>query len=235
MYEIKSYTIYSEYYDLITLLSEEEQKDLFYAINKYMFEGIEIALTEKAQKIFNNLKRPLDAAKKKSKNGSNTKAKQEQRKNKTTSNEEQNENKNKSNKNQNEIKITSNENQKEIKTKSKEKTKQQTHQDVYVYVNGNVNVNKLFNEYLALRKENKYTLSETVIKRLKNKLEEFGKTDEDKIEIIQNAINGGWKDFYPLKQSAERKKAPDWYGKEIPEEKASDEEIKELERRLRNG
>ncbi len=223
MYEIKSYTIYSEYYDLITLLSEEEQKDLFYAINKYMFEGVEIELTEKEKKIFNNLKRPLDASKKKSKNGSNTKSNKNQKKNKTTSNEEQNENKNKSS-----------ENQKEIKTTSNEETKEETHQDVYVYVNGNVNVNKLFKEYLELRKKNNYTLSETVIKRLKNKLEEFGKTDEDKIEIINNAINGGWKDFYPLKP-VERKKAPNWYGQEILEEKASAEEIKELERMLRNG
>lgn len=216
MYEIKSYTIYSEYYDLITLLSEEEQKDLFYAINKYMFEGIEIELTEKEKKIFNNLKRPLDASKKKSKNGSNTKSKQNQKEIKTKSKQNQTDNQNK------------------IKTKSNEQSKGITHQDVYVYVNGNVNVNKLFKEYLELRKKNNYTLSETVIKRLKNKLEEFGKTDEDKIEIINNAINGGWKDFYPLKP-VERKKAPNWYGQEILEEKASAEEIKELERMLRNG
>ena len=93
------------------------------------------------------------------------------------------------------------------------------------------NIYKLFKEYLELRTKNKYTVTETVVKRLINKLNEYGTTDEEKIEIITNAINGAWKDFYPLKKHETK---PNWYGKEIEEELASEEEIKKIERAL-NG
>lgn len=87
MNEIKSFTIYKEYYELITLLNEKEQQELSLAILKYMFEGIDPKLNEKEMKIFNNLKRPLNKSKNKSKNTSKQ--------------------------NQNEIKMKSNKNQKE--------------------------------------------------------------------------------------------------------------------------
>ena len=104
---VKSFTIYPEYHELISLLSEEEQATLYLAIAKYMFEDIEIELNDKQKKIFNNLKRPLNKSKKRSKSGSITKENKEQK--------------------QNKIKKKSNKNQKEIKSK--------THQDVNVYVN----------------------------------------------------------------------------------------------------
>lgn len=105
---MKSFTIYEEYYELITLLPEKEQQELLLAITKYMFEGIIPKLNDKQKKIFNNLKRPLDISKKRSKCGSITK----------------------SNENQNEIKNKSNENQNEIKQGN-------TSNDVYVYVDVN--------------------------------------------------------------------------------------------------
>ena len=62
---VKSFTIYEEYYELITLLNEDEQKDFLLAIMKYMFdsEDIEKSLNERQLKIFKNLKRPLDISK----------------------------------------------------------------------------------------------------------------------------------------------------------------------------
>ena len=89
---VKSFTIYEEYYDLITLLDEEEQKDLIMAIIEYMFKDKKPTLNDKQMKIFNNLKRPLDKSKIKSK---------------ATSKQ-----------NQNEIKMKSKQNQNEIKTKT---------------------------------------------------------------------------------------------------------------------
>lgn len=86
---VKSFTIYEEYYDLITLLDEEEQKDLIMAIIEYMFKDKKPTLNDKQMKIFNNLKRPLDKSKIKSK---------------ATSKQNQNEIKMKSKLNQNEIK-----------------------------------------------------------------------------------------------------------------------------------
>lgn len=60
---MNSFTIYKEYYELITLLNEKDQQELLLAIAKYMFEDIEPELNEKQVKIFNNLKRPLDVSK----------------------------------------------------------------------------------------------------------------------------------------------------------------------------
>lgn len=113
---VKSFAFYSEYYELITLLNEEEQKELSLAILNYMFEDKKPNLNANQMKIFKNLKRPLDKSKLKSKATSN--------------------------RNQNEIKIESNENQNDIKLKSNENQNKNT-SDVIVNVNVNVNVNNI--------------------------------------------------------------------------------------------
>ena len=114
---INSFTAYRDYHELITILSEKEQKELICAIWYYMFEGIEPKLNKNQMKIFNNLKRPLDKSKSKSKNGSIIKSNENQNKEQID--------------NQNEIKTKSNENQNNNKNKS--------HQDVDVIVNVNNN------------------------------------------------------------------------------------------------
>lgn len=114
---INSFTAYRDYHELITILSEKEQKELICAIWYYMFEGIEPKLNKNQMKIFNNLKRPLDKSKSKSKNGSISKSNENQNKEQID--------------NQNEIKTKSNENQNNNKNKS--------HQDVDVIVNVNNN------------------------------------------------------------------------------------------------
>lgn len=92
---MNGFTIYKEYYDLITLLPEKDQQELLLAIVKYMFEDVEPKLNDKQTKIFNNLKRPLDKSKNRGKNGSITKSSENQNEIKTKSNENQNENKTK--------------------------------------------------------------------------------------------------------------------------------------------
>lgn len=76
-----------------------------------------------------------------------------------------------------------------------------------ININNNNNkelIYKLFKEYIKLREENKYNISESIVNRLTKKLNEYGKTDEDKIEIISQAINGKWKDFYELKKEEKK-------------------------------
>lgn len=128
---MNGFTIYKEYYELITLLTEKDQQELLLAIVKYMFDDTIPTLNDKQMKIFTNLKRPLDKSKKRSKASS-----------KPTSNDNQNQNNEETKQKQNENKSKSNENQNENKTK--------THQDVNVnvsnydnnyVVNDNVNVN----------------------------------------------------------------------------------------------
>ena len=64
---MNSFTIYEEYFDLITLLDRNEQAELLLAITEYMFQDKEPTLNEKQMKIFKNLRRPLDISKKNSK------------------------------------------------------------------------------------------------------------------------------------------------------------------------
>lgn len=90
---MKSFTIYKEYYELSTFLSVREQEDFWLKIIKYMLEDVEPSLNTNQQKIFNNLRRPLDKSKQRSKSGS------------TKSNENQNENRIETKSNQNENKI----------------------------------------------------------------------------------------------------------------------------------
>ena len=61
---MNGFTIYKEYYELITLLTEREQQELLLAITKFMFEDVEPTLNDKQTKIFNNLRRPLEKSKK---------------------------------------------------------------------------------------------------------------------------------------------------------------------------
>jgi DnaD/phage-associated family protein len=107
--EVQSFSIYREYYDLITLVSKQERAELLLAISEYMFEGIEPELNDNQMKIFSNLKRPLDKSKNKSKNSTKQ--------------------------NQNKIKMKTKQNQNENDNNNKTKT----HQDVNVVVNNTLN------------------------------------------------------------------------------------------------
>lgn len=129
--EVQSFSIYKEYYDLITLLSKQERAELLLAISEYMFEDAEPELNDNQMKIFNNLKRPLDKSKNKSKNST----KQNQNENKSKTNQKQNENKTKTNQNQNE-------------------NKTKTHQDVNVNVVVNNNTLKNKNNIISKKSIN---------------------------------------------------------------------------------
>lgn len=173
---MNGFTIYKEYYELITLLTEREQQELLLAITKFMFEDIEPTLNDKQTKIFNNLRRPLEKSKKRSKCGSITK-----------SNENQEENEIETKENQKEIKIKSNENQKENENK--------THQDVNVIVNVNdnvdVNVKKIsleeikgIVEYLNIKSNSHYKYSTDKIQTLiKARIKDGFTLDDFKIVI----------------------------------------------------
>ncbi|MBQ7307318.1 MAG: conserved phage C-terminal domain-containing protein [Clostridia bacterium] len=173
---MNGFTIYKEYYELITLLTEKEQQEILLAITKFMFEDIEPELNDKQTKIFNNLRRPLEKSKKRSKCGSITK----------------------SNENQEEIIEETNQNQNKIKTKSNENQNQnekETHQDVNVnvIVNDNVNVNKISLEeikgivdYLNLKSNSHYKFSSSKTQSLIKARINDGFTLEDFKVVIDN-------------------------------------------------
>ena len=216
---MNGFTIYKEYYELITLLTEREQQELLLAITKFMFEDVEPTLNDKQTKIFNNLRRPLEKSKKRSKCGSITK-----------SNENQEENETKTKENQKEIKTKSNENQKENESK--------THQDVNVIVNVNdnvdVNVNKIILaeikgiiEYLNIKSNSHYKYStdktQTLIKaRIKDgftlddfkividkKCEEWLGTDFEKFLRPETLFSNKFEGYLNQKITAKKKTLKD--------------------------
>lgn len=216
---MNGFTIYKEYYELITLLTEREQQELLLAITKFMFEDVEPTLNDKQTKIFNNLRRPLEKSKKRSKCGSITK-----------SNENQKENETKTKENQKEIKTKSNENQKENESK--------THQDVNVIVNVNdnvdVNVNKItlaeikgIIEYLNIKSNSHYKYStdktQTLIKaRIKDgftlddfkividkKCEEWLGTDFEKFLRPETLFSNKFEGYLNQKITAKKKTLKD--------------------------
>lgn len=216
---MNGFTIYKEYYELITLLTEREQQELLLAITKFMFEDVEPTLNDKQTKIFNNLRRPLEKSKKRSKCGSITK-----------SNENQEENEIKTKENQKEIKTKSNENQKENESK--------THQDVNVIVNVNdnvdVNVNKItlteikgIIEYLNIKSNSHYKYStdktQTLIKaRIKDgftlddfkividkKCEEWLGTDFEKFLRPETLFSNKFEGYLNQKITAKKKTLKD--------------------------
>lgn len=216
---MNGFTIYKEYYELITLLTEREQQELLLAITKFMFEDVEPTLNDKQTKIFNNLRRPLEKSKKRSKCGSITK-----------SNENQEENKTKTKENQKEIKTKLNENQKENENK--------THQDVNVIVNVNdnvdVNVKKIsleeikgIIEYLNIKSNSHYKYStdktQTLIKaRIKDgftlddfkividkKCEEWLGTDFEKFLRPETLFSNKFEGYLNQKITAKKKTLKD--------------------------
>ena len=218
MNKINGFSVYREYWELITLLTPEEQKQVAWAILNYMFEDKEVELNERENKIFINLKRPLEKSKKRAKNGATKKT----------------------NENQNEIKTKSNENQNNNKKKS--------HQDVNVIVNVNNNKinNSLYDfieenfgrtlspieyEEISTWKDNeltRYAIKETVLNGKYN------------IKYIKSILNSFEKNnIQTVKQAQEetaRFKAgnlPEWFDKNIKKEKPTEDEEKSLKDMLK--
>ena len=216
MNRIKSFTIYEEYYELITLLNQREQEEFLLAIVRYMFEDVEPVLNDRQQKIFNNLKRPLDVSKNKSKNARK---------------ENQKEIKSKSNENQNEIK-------KEIKrdnTSMMSMSMSMSMSNIYnnIYFN-NKELNSIFIDFLEMRKKLKAVNSDRAINALINKLNNYD--DETKYKMIEQSIENSWKGLFELKKSYQPKKIiddkPTWLDQDIQPDIATLEELEEFEKRL---
>lgn len=207
---VNSFSIYKEYYELITLLSEKEQGELLLAITKYMFEDVESTLNSKQTKIFNNLKRPLDKSKGQSKR--------------------------KQNKNQTETKKKPKEN--------RSSNQRETHQDVPVTVNVNVNVKDSYSyleeqfgrtlsplEYKLMAKWHSWfsddVINYAIDKTIKNGARALSYTEA----IINSWHDKGFKTLRECELENKEDK-PEWWNKNIEEEKASNEDIKKLEEAL---
>lgn len=211
--KINSFTLYREYYDLITLLSDKEQANVLLAIAKYMFDDELIKLTDKENKVFINLKRPLEKSKNKSKNAIKTKSKQ----------------------NQNEIKLKSNEDTHQIVNVNVYDNVDVN--NIYSFIENNFSRTlsslelKKIEEWLLLFNEDiiKYAIEIAVLNNVKTfnyvegVLKNWKSCNLNNLQEIKNAE-------LKIKKN---KINPEWIEKEIPESIASDEEIKKLEERMK--
>ena len=181
---MKGFTIYKEYYELISLLSEKDQQELLLAIVKYMFDGTIPTLNEKQMKIFVNLKRPLDKSKKRSKAGASI-----------TSNDNQDENKHKSNENQNEIKTRtqqvvnvnvnsniSNNSKLTINSKLNNSGSSKKEDNNINNINSNKNINNIDNLYSYIESNYGRTLSPLEVEKINLWSEEFN------VDMLEYAI-----------------------------------------------
>ena len=201
MANIKAFSFYKSYYEALKEIPEKDKKEIIFAMINYVFEDKKPKLKGINKVIWALVEPNLDKSKNKS-NGNSSAPVGNQNASKTLENKGNNDT----------IKKQSKNNQNSIKNQS-------VPHDIsysYSYINNSLSyitfnnsnnkevIYKLFKEYIKLREDNKYNISETIINRLVKKLNEYGKTDEDKIEIISQAINGEWKDFYNLSNEKEK-------------------------------
>lgn len=208
----QAFTFYRNYYEITKYLQPKDRLQLYDAILEYMFEDKEPELKELLSGIWVNIKRPLDNNKKNIKNGQKGGRIKEPKQNPTN-------------------------NPKETQKKPKQEPKAKANNiSIFLFLISNFkfnnNINKLLEEYLEIRKKYKYTITESIVNRLCKKLIEYGETDEEKEQIILNAINGGWKDFYELKEKKVEKNDPLWLNKEQQQELATNEEQEEIKKML---
>ena len=227
MSTINGYTIYREYWDLITLLPEKEQGNVLLAINRFMFDDKDTELNDRETKVFVNLKRPLEKSKNKS----------------------QNANKKKSNQNQNEIKLKSNEythhdvnvhvNDNVLEDKGYgEKKPFELIEEIIYHLNEKTNSHYKSNSKSTRSKINArlnegYKLDD-FIAVIDKKYAEWNGTEFEQYLCPETLFGTKFEKYLNQKISGGKKvSTTEWLGKDVASEQATKEEIEELEKRMK--
>ena len=218
---MKSFTVYKEFTELISLLPIEEQKDLWLKIINYMFYDEEPTnLTDKETKVFNNLKRPLDKIKIKSKNKLNkikTKSKQNQNEIKTKTHQD--------------VNVNVNNNVLKKIGYGEEKTFKEFVEEVVNYLNlkTKANFRSTSDKTKALikaRVNDGFSLDDFK-KVIDNKTSEWSNTDFEKFLRPETLFSNKFEGYLNQKKG---NKNPSWWNKKIEKEEVNVEELTELQR-----
>lgn len=199
MANIKAFSFYKSYYDALNEVSEDDKKEIIFAMINYVFEDKKPKFSGIKKLIWTLIEPNLNTSKNRS-NGNSGAPVGNKNACKIKGNEEENNTiKKQSKNNQNSIN--------DIKSISYSYSLSYSLSSSISYSNSNIinnNIlNNLFIEYIKLREYNKYPLSEVVISRLINKLEN-AENDDVRKEMIEQAIVGGWKDFYPIEEKKQK-------------------------------
>ena len=178
MGEIKGFSFYKSYYDCLQDLDKKDQYEMLDAMLDYIFKGKKPKLKGIKKTIWTIIEPNLNTSKNRS-NANSGAPKGNQNACKIRENEEKNET-------INDIK--------DISLSLSYSLSSSLSYSNSSIINNNI-LNKLFIEYIKLREDNDYVVSETVINRLINKLEKAN-SDEERQEMLEQAINGKWKDLY---------------------------------------
>ena len=198
MGEIKGFSFYKSYYDCLQDLDKKDQYEMLDAMLDYVFRNKKPKLKGIKKTIWTIIEPNLNTSKNRS-NGNSGAPKGNQNACKIRENEEKSETiKKQSKNNQNSINDI-----KDISLSLSYSLSSSLSYSNSSIINNSI-LNKLFIEYIKLREDKNYILNETVISRLVNKLEQVG-SDEERKEMIEQAIMGSWKDFYPIEQESKPK------------------------------
>lgn len=191
MANIKAFSFYKSYYDCLEDLEKDDKYEIIEAILKYVFEDKKPKFKGIKKTIWTLIEPNLNTSKNRSNENSGA-PKGNQNARKYRENQEENNSTKKQSKN-NQSSIN------DIKSISYSYSLSYSLSSSLSYSNSNIinnNIlNNLFIEYIKLREDNDYVISETIISRLINKLEQ-AESDEERKEMLEQAINGKWKDFY---------------------------------------
>lgn len=189
MGEIKGFSFYKSYYDCLQDLDKKDQYEMLDAMLDYVFRNKKPKLKGIKKTIWTIIEPNLNTSKNRS-NGNSGAPKGNQNACKIRENEEKNETiKKQSKNNQNSINDI-----KDISLSLSYSLSSSLSYSNSSIINNNI-LNKLFIEYIKIREDNDYVVSETIISRLINKLEKAN-NDEERQEMLEQAINGKWKDLY---------------------------------------
>ena len=193
MGEIKGFSFYKSYYDCLQDLDKKDQYEMLDAMLDYVFRNKKPKLKGIKKTIWTIIEPNLNTSKNRS-NGNSGAPKGNQNACKIRENEEKNETiKKQSKNNQNSINDI-----KDISLSLSYSLSSSLSYSNSSIINNNI-LNKLFIEYIKIREDNDYVVSETIISRLINKLEKAN-NDEERQEMLEQAINGKWKDLYQSEQ-----------------------------------
>ncbi len=211
---MNSYTIYKEYYELITLLPEKEQQELLLAITKYMFEDEEPNnLSERQKKIFNNLKRPLSKSKEQSKRRTKQKPNENQKETKTKPKEQPKEN------TSNDVNVNVDVN---------------VIKEIIEYLNSKTNSSYRYSSKTTQQKINArlnegYTLNDFIAVIDKKSSEWIG-TEFEKYLCPETLFGTKFEKYLNQKS---KKKVPEWFDKKIDKVELNEDEMEEMKELLK--
>lgn len=213
MNNIKSFSFYRNYYELIKYLSDEDRLKLYDAIIEYVFEDKEPQLENLLMGIWINLKMPLDTSKNNAGRGGKSKTKKT------------------------DLKPITNRLETEKKTNNISTFLFLISNNKYKYINTDTSIYKKLYEWLEYKQERKEKYTETGLKSLLTQIEK--KIDiygENAIcNLIDECMSSNYKGiiFEKLEKNHTKKgNLPNWFDKE-QEVSATDTTQKEIENLLK--